>query len=113
LNVELEEDIATECSKCGTIEKITVFSGNIRGIVIVKFKTSFDAQECIQLMDGRYFGGRKIRCYYWDQVTDYTVRDFAKEEKKEAERIEEFGAWLEGQTEELPEELQLRVEQDT
>ena len=70
---ELQEDIATECGKCGVVEKITVFSQNVRGIVVVKFTTTFAAQECIKLMHGRFFGGRKIKCFFWDGVTNYTV----------------------------------------
>ena len=105
----MEEDIASECSKCGVIEKITVFSSNPRGIVVVKFATAFAAQQCVEMMDGRFFGGRKLRCFFWDQVTDYTVVDTSKEERQEQERIESFGAWLEQQQDQLPEELQLRV----
>ena len=105
----MEEDIASECSKCGVIEKITVFSGNPRGIVVVKFATAFAAQQCVEMMDGRFFGGRKLRCFFWDQVTDYTVVDVSKVKRQEQERIESFGAWLEQQQEQLPEELQLRV----
>jgi HIV Tat-specific factor 1 len=107
---ELEEDIAGECGKCGVIEKITVFSGNPRGIVVVKFGTSFSAQQCISMMDGRFFGGRKIRCFFWDQVTNYTVVDEAKEDQLEKKRIEEFGDWLENAQEDLPEEFKLQVE---
>ena len=69
---ELEGDIASECGKCGQIEKITVFSKNPRGVVIVKFSTSYASQECVKLMDGRFFGGKKIRCYFWDGSTDFT-----------------------------------------
>ena len=69
---ELEGDVATECGKCGQIEKITVFSRNPRGVVIVKFSTSYASQECVKLMDGRFFGGKKLRCYFWDGATDYT-----------------------------------------
>ena len=69
---ELEGDVATECGKCGQIEKITVFSKNPRGVVIVKFSTSYASQECVKLMDGRFFGGKKLRCYFWDGATDYT-----------------------------------------
>lgn len=69
---ELEGDIATECGKCGQIEKITVFSKNPLGVVIVKFSTSYASQECVELMDGRFFGGKKLRCYFWDGTTDYT-----------------------------------------
>ena len=69
---ELEGDVATECGKCGQIEKITVFSKNPRGVGIVKFSTSYASQECVKLMDGRFFGGKKLRCYFWDGATDYT-----------------------------------------
>lgn len=69
---ELETDVATECGKCGQIEKITVFSKHPKGVVIVKFNTSYASQECVKLMDGRFFGGKKLRCYFWDGATDFT-----------------------------------------
>ena len=69
---ELETDVASECGKCGQIEKITVFSKHPNGVVIVKFSTSYASQECVKLMDGRFFGGKKLRCYFWDGATDFT-----------------------------------------
>jgi len=57
---ELETDIASECEKCGTIEKLTFFSSNPRGIAVVKFGTSYAAQECIRLMNGRFFAGTSL-----------------------------------------------------
>jgi HIV Tat-specific factor 1 len=114
---ELEGDVAGECEKCGAIEKITVFSKNPRGVVVVKFATSYGAQECVKLMNGRFFGGRKIQCIFWDGVTNYSVLHSAAAAKEEeaAERLEasrlgEFGDWLEQEQEELPEEFKLRTE---
>lgn len=110
---ELEQDVASECGKCGEIDKITVFSKNIRGIVIVKFKTSFAAQECIRTMNGRYFSGRRLRSYFWDGVANYaqmSSKQEEEEEKKELARIDEFGDWLEEEQNELPEEFRLVVE---
>ena len=69
---ELEGDVASECGKCGQIEKITVFSKNPKGVVIVKFTTSYASQQCVKLMDGRFFGGKKLRCFFWDGATDFT-----------------------------------------
>ena len=69
---ELEGDVASECGKCGQIEKITVFSKNPKGVVIVKFSTSYASQQCVKLMDGRFFGGKKLRCFFWDGATDFT-----------------------------------------
>jgi len=112
---ELEGDLAEECEKFGTIEKITFFSTNPRGIAVVKFATSYAAQECIRVMNGRFFGGQKLKSYFWDGVANYsvTVQSEAAEEeaeRQEESRLDEFGDWLENNDEELPEELRLRTE---
>lgn len=99
LGMELEE-------KVGEPEKMTLFSKNPLGVVIVKFKNTHAAAECIKLMHGRFFAGRRLSCMYWDGVTDYTVE---VAEEVEEERIEQFGDWIEEQ--ELPPELQLNVEE--
>jgi HIV Tat-specific factor 1 len=112
---ELESDIASECEKCGVLEKLTLFSSNPRGVAVVKFSTSFAAQECIRLMNGRFFGGSKLKAYFWDGVTNYSVTVASaaheeEEEKAEAHRLDEFGDWLENEQEDLPEEFRLRTE---
>ena len=125
---ELEKDIAVEFEKCGPVEKITVFSKHPKGVVIVKFSTSFAAQECIRVMDGRYFGGRRLRSMFWDGVTNYSDSSYYgsinsntegegtnKVESNigvidEDKRLEAFGDWLENEQEDLPEEFRLRVE---
>jgi HIV Tat-specific factor 1 len=112
---ELETDIADECQKCGVMEKLTFFSANPRGVAIVKFGTSFAGQECVKLMNGRYFGGRKIRAYFWDGVANFSVTSQSammeeKEEAMEAARLDDFGDWLDRDQEELPEEFRLQVE---
>lgn len=108
---DLEVDVASECSKFGELDKVTVFSQNPAGVVVVKFKTSFAAQECIRVMDGRFFGGNKVKCHYWDGVTNYgTDNKGMDDDVKEEERLHEFGDWLETSQENLPAELRLRVE---
>jgi HIV Tat-specific factor 1 len=111
---DLQQEIAEECEKFGAIDKITLFARNPRGIVVVKFSTSFAAQECIRVMNGRFFAGRKIKCYFWDGVSNYSITTEQKqeeeEEKQEASRLDEFGDWLEQDQADLPEEFQLRSE---
>ena len=110
---ELEADIATECEKYGEIEKITIFSKNPRGVVVVKFKTAFAAQECIRAVHGRFFGGNQLKCYFWDGTTNFSqvpASVIEQEEKEEEARIDEFGDWLEKEQENLPEEFQLKTE---
>ena len=88
--------------------KIDFFRENPAGFCKIKFVESFAADECIKLMDGRFFDSRKLKCFYWDGKTDYkTVRETKQDFN---ERVEKFGDWLEGQT--LPEEFQIRREQD-
>lgn len=110
----LEQDVATECGKCGEILKITVYSKNSRGPVIVKFATSYAAQECIRLFDGRFYAGRKLRCFFWDGKTNYDVSseggDGANTTAVEDKRLDEFGDWLENEQQVLPDEFKLRVE---
>lgn len=57
----------------GEIDKITVFSEHPNGVVIIKFGTSFAAQDCISKMEGRYFGGSKIKAMFWDGITNYAA----------------------------------------
>lgn len=113
---DLERDIVSECeTKCGPIEKLTLFSKHDAGIAIVKFGTSYAAQECVNLMNGRFFGGRRLKSYFWDGVTNYTMtnsymKHAEEEEKKEEARLDDFGDWLDKDQEELPDEFKLRVE---
>lgn len=51
------------------------------------------AQKCIELMHNRFFGGRKISCEYYDNKSDYRVRE---SEESEEQRLKAFGDWLEG-----------------
>ena len=105
---KLEEVIQSDCEKCGPVEKITIFASNPRGVVVVKFAQPAAASEAIKLWDGRVFDGRKVEAAFWDGVTDYTVRDEAKEKAEMEARHEQFGEWLESQ--EIPEELRLKTE---
>eukprot|EP00752_Nemacystus_decipiens_P005959 g5381.t1 len=103
---ELEADLLAEGEKLGPVEKITVFAKNNKGPVVIKFGTAYAASECVKVFDGRFFGGRKLSCHFWDGVTNYTVKE--EDEKEEAQRLDAFGDWLEEQ--ELPEELRPRTE---
>ena len=56
-------------------------------------------------MNGRFYDGKTIECFYWDGKTDFKVKYFVKQKSKEDmeiqnKRIEEFGKWLEEDAEE-------------
>mmetsp|Transcript_1014 Transcript_1014/g.2791 ORF Transcript_1014/g.2791 Transcript_1014/m.2791 type:complete len:490 (+) Transcript_1014:492-1961(+) len=104
---ELEREIVSACEPIGPIEKMTLFSKNPKGVVIIKFVTAYAAEEAIRVLHGHMFRGqRKISCIYWDGVTDYTVVDEAQETKRD----EDFGKWLEDQS--VPEDLAPKTEED-
>jgi len=104
---QLEKQIHCECNELGTVEKITIFSRNPEGVVIVKFFQPAAATEAVKKYHGKLFNGRKVNASFWDGVTDYTIHD-DNEPAENEKRLEEFGQWLESQK--LPEEFRLQVE---
>ncbi|KAG7390695.1 HIV Tat-specific factor 1 [Phytophthora boehmeriae] len=88
---ELQEDIHAECSKIGEVSKITLFPRREDGVVVIKFASSGSAARCIEVMNGRFFAGRKLVCGFWDG-TNYTHHESKTEEK---ERADKFKEWLE------------------
>ena len=59
--------------KVGQVSKIDFFRENPRGYCKIKFVESYAADECIKLMENRFFDGRKLSCIYWDGKTDYKL----------------------------------------
>nr|KJB19185.1 hypothetical protein B456_003G087900 [Gossypium raimondii] len=91
---ELEEDVKEECLKLGLLDSVKVCSNNPQGVVLVKYKDRKDAQKCIELMNGRWFGGRQIHASEDDGVVNHAlVRDL----DEDASRLEQFGAELEAE----------------
>lgn len=107
---ELRDDIYDECSKIGEVSKITLFSKHKDGVVVIKFTTSGSAARCVEVMNGRFFAGRKLECEFWDG-TDYTHRESKQEEQQ---RTEKFQEWLEdaSSSESEAEDEETKTEQD-
>ncbi|KAL5138964.1 HIV Tat-specific factor 1 [Glycine soja] len=93
LRLELEEDVKEECTKLGPLDSVKICENHPQGVVLVRFKDRKDAQKCIELMNGRWFGGRQIHASEDDgSVNHALVRDL----EEDAIRLEQFGAELEG-----------------
>lgn len=91
---ELEGDLKSECGKIGKVDKLRVFQANPEGVVSVKFTLPEHADECVRLMNGRFFGGRQLVAATWDGYTNYNVKVQESEEEQQA-RLEKFAAELE------------------
>ncbi|CAH9123116.1 unnamed protein product [Cuscuta epithymum] len=89
---ELEADVKEECAKLGPVDSIKVCENHPQGVVLIRFKDRKDARKCIELMNGRWFGGRQVHASEDDGSVNHSqVRDW----DGEAERLEKFGAELE------------------
>ncbi|KAL2641663.1 hypothetical protein R1flu_009250 [Riccia fluitans] len=89
---DLESDVAEECTKIGPIERLRVYENHPEGVVMVKFKDRAHGLKCIEIMNGRWFGGKQIAAFEDTGLVNYAaVRDAADEEA----RLEQFGAELE------------------
>lgn len=105
----IESITRQECEQFGVVEKITIFSKNCEGVVIVKFSQPSAASDAINFYNnGNQSRSIRIEAMYWDGVTDYTVHDEVQEEQETKKRLDDFGNWLEQQ--EIPEEFKLNVE---
>ncbi|CAI5462440.1 unnamed protein product [Closterium sp. Yama58-4] len=60
LPVELEAEVREECAKMGVVERVKVYPNHPDGVVTVRFKDKAAAFKCIEVMNGRWFGGRQI-----------------------------------------------------
>ncbi|CAI9754515.1 unnamed protein product [Fraxinus pennsylvanica] len=70
---ELEEDVRDECGKLGPVDYLKVCENHPQGVVLVKFKDRKDALKCIELMNGRWFGGRQIHASEDDGLINHTL----------------------------------------
>jgi len=59
---ELEGEIAQECSKFGMVMGVKVIVEGPDANVLVKFANAGEASKAVPALDGRWFGGRQIKC---------------------------------------------------
>ncbi|KAK6635686.1 hypothetical protein RUM44_000940 [Polyplax serrata] len=72
----LQEEIQDECSKYGAVERVIIYnekqSDNDDSDIIVKIFVEFartnEAESARDALNGRYFGGRLVKCSLYDQV---------------------------------------------
>lgn len=61
--LEIKEDIREECEKLGEVTNVVLYDLEPEGIVSIKFKRPESAEACVQMMDGRNFGGQRVEAY--------------------------------------------------
>ncbi|KAG7028435.1 HIV Tat-specific factor 1 [Cucurbita argyrosperma subsp. argyrosperma] len=89
---EIEADVKEESTRFGPVDSVKVCENHPQGVVLIRFKDRKDAQKCIELMNGRWFGGRQIHASEDDGLVNHaSVRDL----EADAVRLEQFGSELE------------------
>lgn len=61
--LEIKEDIREECGKLGEVTNVVLYDLEPEGVVSVKYKRPESAEACVQMMDGRNFGGQRVEAY--------------------------------------------------
>lgn len=75
LLLEYQQDIRSECLKCGDVRKVVIYDRHPEGVAQVTFREPAEAQACIQLLNGRWFSQRKITAEIWDGKTKYKITE--------------------------------------
>ncbi|XP_027204617.2 RRM1_TatSF1_like and RRM2_TatSF1_like domain-containing protein barc [Dermatophagoides pteronyssinus] len=91
LILEYKTDIREECEeKCGPVRKVDIYDRNPEGVATVTFNEFDDADKCVELMNGRFFAGRKLDAKHWDGKTRYKIEETDEEIQKRIRQWDEF-----------------------
>lgn len=92
LIIDYKNDLREECKKCGTVRKVVLYDRHSEGVAQVTMGDPEEADIVVKLMDGRYFGQRKLSASLWDGKTLYKIDESEGENK---ERLENWSKFLE------------------
>lgn len=90
LILEYQNDLREECSKFGEVKKTVIFDHHPEGVASVTFAEAEEADVCIQALNGRWFGGRKLSAETWDGTTKYRASESSKDEAERLKQWEDF-----------------------
>jgi HIV Tat-specific factor 1 len=83
--LDIKEDIRDECAKLGQVTNVVLYDLEEDGVVTVKFKTVEAAQACVDLMNGRAFGGRTVEAVFATGKEKYKKSKKADQDDDDAE----------------------------
>ncbi|GFT72369.1 HIV Tat-specific factor 1 [Nephila pilipes] len=90
LLLDYQNDIREECSKCGEVKKVVIYDRNPEGVVAVTFTAPEMADECINLMNGRWFASRQLTAETWDGKAKYKVFETEEQLQKRLDSWDKF-----------------------
>ncbi|XP_069686436.1 17S U2 SnRNP complex component HTATSF1 [Periplaneta americana] len=90
LLLEYQQDLREECSKCGDVRRVLVYDRHPEGVAQVTFREPEEADACVALLNGRWFGQRKITAETWDGKTKYKVAETEAEIQQRLQKWDKF-----------------------
>lgn len=94
LILEFQQDLREECSKRGEVRKVILYDRHPEGVAQINMKTPEEADECVQLLNNRWFGKRKITAEIWDGKTKFKIQET---DSQISERLDKWDKFLEGE----------------
>lgn len=89
--LEYRSDLREECEeKCGSVKKVEIYDLHPEGVAAITFNEFEDADKCIELMNGRFFAGRRLDAAHWDGKTKYKVQETEEEVEKRMAKWDKF-----------------------
>ncbi|XP_053663902.1 HIV Tat-specific factor 1 [Anopheles marshallii] len=90
LLLEYQSDLREECAKCGTVRRVLLYDRHPEGVAQVTMGDPDEADLVVQMMNGRYFGQRKLTAAIWDGRTKYRIAETDADIDKRRGNWEEF-----------------------
>ena len=83
--LDIKEDIREECEKLGEVTNVVLYDLEEQGVASVRFREEEAASECVRLMDGRAFDGRRVQAYLSEGKENFKKSGKGKKEDDEEE----------------------------
>nr|CAH7724030.1 unnamed protein product [Callosobruchus chinensis] len=96
LILEFQQDLRDECSKHGKVNKVTIFDRHPEGIAQINMGSPEEADEVVNLLNGRWFMKRQLKAEIWDGRTKFRI---AETDSEISQRINKWDTFLEGDKE--------------
>lgn len=94
LILEFQNDLRTECSKYGEVRKVIIYDRHPEGVAQINMSCPEEADECVNVLNGRWFGKRLLTAEIWDGKTKYKI---AETDAQISQRIDKWDKFLEGE----------------
>lgn len=94
LILEFQQDLREECSKCGEVRKVMLYDRHPEGVAQINMSCPEEADECVNLLNGRWFGKRQLTAEIWDGKTKYKI---AETDAQISQRLDKWDKYLESE----------------